>query len=168
MENSDSRPNNWPDDRPMSGAAFARVNTTVSCVLTRFRLNSPLSLIPFYLTFRRVRRSARGIGGLLKAAFLVENLRTCYTLSLWSNDWAIVEFGNVHAHIRAARSAFRPTHHKDANRPEIWSAQFRLWAISCHNLAWEGLDLQAMLAEEWRRREEVARSGGVMERQSVR
>jgi hypothetical protein len=129
----------WPDDRPMSGAGFARMDTTVSCVLTRFRLKSPLALIPFYLAFLRVRRGARHIGGLMQAVFLFEDLRTCYTLSLWKDDWSIVEFGDVHAHIDAANSAFGPTYRKDLKRVEIWSAQFRLWAVSCHNLNWEVL-----------------------------
>jgi hypothetical protein len=44
-------------------------------------------------------------------------------------------------------------------RPEIWSAQFRLWAVSAHNLNWEGFDLQTVLADQWGRREMVARWG---------
>jgi hypothetical protein len=148
----------WPDDRAISGAGFARVDTTISCVLSRFRLNSPLSLIPFYFAFRRVRREARSVGGLLEAVFLVEGARTCYTLSLWRDDWSIVEFGGIRSHIDAANSVFGATYHKDAKRAEIWSAQFRLWALSCHNLNWDGLDVEDVLGEEqWRRRAEVAR-----------
>jgi hypothetical protein len=150
----------WSDDQPSTGAGFARVDTTVSCVMTRFRLRSPWSLIPFYLAFRRVRRSSRSVPGLLKALFLIEDWRTCYTFSVWKNDCAIVEFGSIQAHIVAANSAFRPTWRKDLHRAEIWSAQFRLWAISAHNVAWEGLDLQTVLAaDQWARREEVARHG---------
>ncbi len=153
----------WPDDRPFSGASFARMNTTVSCVLTRFRLRSSLSLIPFYLAFRRVRRASRDVEGLLKAVFLIEDLRTCYTLSLWKDDWAIVDFGRVRAHVAAANSAFGPTYRKDLNRAEVWSAQFRLWAVSCHNLNWQGLDMEKVLADQWGRREEVARAGIAVE-----
>jgi hypothetical protein len=148
----------WPDDRLMSGAAFARMDTKVSCVMTRFRLNSPFALIPFYLAFRRVRRESRKVNGLLKAVFLVENPLTCYTLSLWKDDWAIVEFGNGAAHVDAARSAFAAAHRKD-HRAEIWSAQFRLWAVSCHNLNWDGLELRPLLADQWARREQVAKMG---------
>src|ERR1700730_14387450 len=152
------RPFSWPDDRPTSGASFARMHTTVSCVLTRFRLRSRWSLIPFYFSFRRVHRDARKIGGLLHAVFLIEDLHTCYTLSLWKDDTAIVDFGTrVHSHVDAARSAFGHTYDKDLNRPEIWSAQFRLWAVSCHNLNWEGLDLQDVLGDQWGRRNQVAR-----------
>ena len=146
----------WPDSRPMSGASFARVDTTVSCVLTRFKLKSCLSLVPFYLAFRRVRRESRKIEGLLESLFLIENFNTCYTFSLWKNDRAIVEFGNVVAHVRAARAAFRPTYRRDLKRAEIWSAQFRLWAVSCHNLNWEEVDLRTILGQEWNKREEVA------------
>jgi hypothetical protein len=149
----------WPDDRPYTGATYARMDTTVSCVLTRFRLRSILSLIPFYLAFRRVRRSAQDVAGLLKSVFLVEDLHTCYTMSLWRDDCAIVEFGGLHAHVAAANSAFHPTYRKDLNRAEIWSAQFRLWAVSCHNMNWEGLDLQELLADQWGRREVMARAG---------
>jgi hypothetical protein len=151
----------------MSGASFARVDTTISCVLTRFRLNSMWSLIPFYLRFLRVRRSARNLGGLLSTVFLVEGLRTCYTLSLWRDDWAIVEFGALRTHVAAARSAFAPTHRKDLKRSEIWSAQFRLWAISCHNLNWDGLDLQTLLAKQWSRRDEVGQNRDFVESDRV-
>jgi hypothetical protein len=148
----------WPDERPFTGAGFARVETIISCVLTRFRLRSVWSLIPFYCSFRRVRKTSREIGGLLQAVFLVENPHTCYTLSLWRNDNAIVNFGTrVHEHIRAANSAFAPTYNWDMRRPEIWSAQFRLWAVSSCNLNWEGLDMRELLAGEWKKREFVNR-----------
>jgi hypothetical protein len=150
----------WPDHRPMSGASYARVDTTISCVLTRFHLNSLWSLIPFYLGYRRVRREARNLGGLLQTVFLIENFRTCYTLSLWRDDWSIVEFGALRAHVSTARAAFRPTYRKDLQRSEIWSAQFRLWATSRHNLSWEGLDLESLLFDHLSGREEVSRTGG--------
>jgi len=157
----------WPDDRPMSGAGFARVDTPVSCVLTRFRLNSPLSILPFYLAFRRIRRDARVVGGLLKATFLLEGARTCYTLSLWKDDWSIVEFGRIQAHIHAANSAFGATYRRDANRSEIWSAQFRLWAVSAHNLDWKNLDMKAVLGEQWSRREQLVQKMALGKEQRI-
>ena len=147
------RPCDWPDSRPITGAAFARVDTKVSCVLTRFRLRSAWSLLPFYMAFRRVRRESRKVAGLLQALFLIEDWRTCYTLSLWMNECAIVDFGRVESHINAANSAFGPTYRRDLQRSEIWSAQFRLWAVSSHNLGWEGFDLQPILGDQWERRE---------------
>ncbi len=157
VETTVQDPHVWPDNRSMSGAGFARMDTTISCVLTRFRLNSPLSLIPFYFGFRRVQQDARKIAGLLQAVFLVENLRTCYTLSLWRDDAAIVQFGNLRTHVGAANSAFRATYRPDQKRAEIWSAQFRLWAVSCHNLNWEGVDLQPLLADQWHKRDLIAK-----------
>ncbi|HEX6032988.1 MAG TPA: hypothetical protein VFY83_01095 [Anaerolineales bacterium] len=151
----DEKKRSWPDDRPFSGAAFARVDTTISCVLSRFHLRSSWSLIPFYLAFRRVRREAREVAGLLQAAFLIENRRTCYTLSLWKDDYSIVDFGKVRSHIDAANCVLAGVY---GQRAEIWSAQFRMWAVSCHNLNWEGLDLRTHLADQWTRREKIARN----------
>lgn len=135
----------WPDECAMSSAGFARVDTKVSCVLTRFHLRSRWFLIPFYLAFRRVRRDARNQSGLLKAVFLVEDLHTCYTLSLWKDDWAIVQFGNLQSHVHAANVAIGYSCGRKRRKVEIWSAQFRLWAISSYNLRWEGLDLHSVL-----------------------
>ena len=149
----------WPDDRAKTGAAYARVDTSLSCMLTRFRLNSPLSLIKFYMAFRRVRQASRDIDGLLQALFLVEDLRTCYTLSIWKDELAIVDFGNVRAHVDAANSAFKPTYRRDLKRAEIWSAQFRLWGVSNHNLSWEGFDLKEALGDQWHRRETGSNEG---------
>jgi hypothetical protein len=138
-------PCDWPDHKPHTGAGFARVETKVSFVMTRFRLRSPWYLVPFYLSFRRVRRSARDVAGLLEAVFLIENLNTCYTMSIWKDDCAIQNFGTVGAHIAAANSSFGPTYRRDLKRAEIWSAQFRLWAVSRHNLNWDELDLNQHL-----------------------
>jgi len=162
-----AKPCDWPDEHPTTGASFARIDTTVSCVMTRFRLRSVWSLVPFYLAFRRVRRSSRDVAGLLKATFLIEDLHTCYTMSLWKDECAIVDFGRVQAHVSAANSAFRPTWRKDLRRAEIWSAQFRLWAVSAHNLNWEGLDLQTVPADQWARRGQVARGEFLEEEEEV-
>jgi hypothetical protein len=158
----------WPEDRPFSGAGFARMDSQISCVLTRFRLRSVWSLIPFYLAFRRVRRASKEIEGLLKAEFLVENLTTCYTFSLWKDDSAIVDFSTrVGVHGDVARPAFGLTR-RNLDRPEIWSAQFRLWAVSSYNLNWNGLNLQNVLTkQQWQKRQEVAR-GDVQAREDQR
>lgn len=155
----DEKQHSWPEERPFSGAAFARVDTSISCVLTRFHLRSSWSLIPFYLAFRRVRKEARQVAGLLQAVFLVEDRRTCYTLSLWKDDQSIVRFGGVRSHIDAANSIFTSGSCNGRKGPEIWSAQFRMWAVSCHNLNWEGLDLKTHLADQWERREKMAQNG---------
>jgi hypothetical protein len=158
MKRDESNRSSWRDNLAFSGTGGARVESTVSCVLTRFRVRSPLSLIRFYISFCHVRRSSRRIAGLLQAIFLVENLHTCYTLSIWENEWAIVDFNtHVKAHIAAANSAFAPTFRKDS-RAEIWSAQFRLWAVSRQNLNWEGFDLQTILGEQCKLRNNMLRT----------
>ncbi len=149
----------WPGGRPFSGAGFARVDTSLSCVLTRFRLRSWWSLIAFYFAFRRIRDASKHVGGLLKAVFLVENAHTCYTISLWRDEWGIVEFGRVRAHVDAANSVLGATYRGGLGRAEIWSAQFKLWAVSCHNSNWEGLDLEQVLGDQWARRGQVAEMG---------
>ena len=103
-----------------------------------------------------IRREAQAIDGLVHASFLVENRRTCYTLSLWKDDYSIVDFGGVRSHITAANSVFSGVY---GPRPEIWSGQFRMWAVSCHNFNWEGVDWQTLLADQWAKREQVARNG---------
>lgn len=147
-----------PGGRP-SATSYERLETQVSCVITRFRLRSPFSLIRFYRAYRRIRRQAREIDGLLRTAFLVEGPRTCYTFSLWRDDRAILQFNTlVRSHVQAANGAFGHTFRKDLQRPEIFSAQFRLDAVS-HNLNWEGLDLRSVLARELGRRPEEVATG---------
>jgi hypothetical protein len=149
MEVSGDARGPWPNSSSISGASFSRVDTSVSCVLTRFRLRSWRSLLLFYVFFWRIRRASHEVEGLLKTAFLVENLHTCYTLSFWRDDWAMIDFGTrVHSHVEAARSAFGATFDERSNKSEIWSAQFRLWAVSRHNLRWQGLNLEDLFLKE--------------------
>jgi len=141
--------NTWSDDRPFTGAGFARVDTTVSCVLTRFELRSGWSLLPFYLGFRRVRKEAKSVRGLLQSILLIENLRTCYTMSFWKDDTAIVDFATrIRSHIEEANSSFSYVTKNEKARPEIWSAQLRVWGVSCHNLSWRGFDLRSLVADQ--------------------
>jgi hypothetical protein len=137
-----------PEDFASSGLGMARVHSSVSCILTRFRLTSPLFLPFFYLAFRRVQRDCSHLAGLLHSVLLVENFRTCYTLSFWKDDRSILEFGNIRSHVAVATRALRLTYRKDLERAEIWSAQFRLWAISSDNLTWEGFDLETCLTRQ--------------------
>lgn len=139
----------WPDDRPITGAGFARVDSTISCVLSRFHLTSFWSLFRFYLAFREIRRNSRNIEGLLHSVFLLEDPRTFYTLSFWRYDWAIAEFGSVRSHIGAANAALAATYDKHLQRSVIWSAQFRLWGVSRHNYIWDKLDLPSILGDKW-------------------
>jgi len=135
----------WPDAR-ITGASYNRIDTEVACVMTRFRLRSFLSLLPCYLAFRRVRQEARHGPGLLKALFLVEDLHTFYTLSIWQDDWAILDFGtHVQSHVHAATQGIARSRWA-TGRPEIWSVQWKLSALGA-NLEWDGLDLRTILAQ---------------------
>lgn len=122
------------------GTGYQVIDTDVVCVLTRFHVRSLRALLRCYLRFRTVRSASRGIPGLIASLFLIENLRTCYTLSLWKNESAILEFNTkVVSHIRAANSCFADLVEGTAG-PELWSAQFRLDAVS-NNLRWSGVEV---------------------------
>ena len=123
------------------------VDVPILCVLTRFALRSPLYLLPTYLDYRRVVRQARATQtpGLLRASFLVENLTTCYSLSLWSGHEAIAHFGtNVPYHVSAARRVFGRLSFAEGRGPELWSTKLRLASVS-NNLNWEDFDLRTLI-----------------------
>jgi hypothetical protein len=134
------------DEASVSGAGYERVDTSVACVITRFQLRSVLDLFRLFHMYRRVRRDARQrCSGLLHAAFLVEGLRTIYSLTLWRDEAAIVQFGTVvDSHIRVAGHGLRATFRPDVGRPEIWSTQWKLSAVS-ENLNWEGVDVRPLV-----------------------
>ena len=126
-----------------SGAGYDRVQTSVSCVLTRFRTRSLWSTLHLYRLFRHVRRHTSEARGLMTALFLIEDLRTCYTLSLWRDEMAILEFNTkVRAHVDAANDSFAHITFAEGG-PQLWSAQFHLTGISPCNLRWEGVDVAA-------------------------
>jgi hypothetical protein len=124
---------------------YEQVTTTISCLVTRFHLRSPWSLVHFFRSYRRIRKEARNVPGLLKMAFLIENPRTCYTLSIWKNPQAIFDFNvKVDSHIAAANRSFRHLQFAPSG-VQLWSAQFRLSAVSPHNLRWDSFDLRRHL-----------------------
>jgi hypothetical protein len=90
-------------------------------------------------------KDAAGLNGLVTSAFVVENLRTCFTISLWQDAHSIREFNNkIFSHIKAANWAFTKVSFQSGG-PRIWSAQFRLSAISPYNFRWDGVDLASIL-----------------------
>jgi len=135
-----------PGDVSFSGAGYERVGSDVTCVITRFQLRSVWDLLRLHRLYRRVRRDARqSCSGLLHAGFLVEGLRTFYSFTLWRDDAAILEFGTVvQSHIRIAGRGLRATFRADAERPEIWSTQWKLTAVS-ENLNWEEVDVRSLV-----------------------
>lgn len=137
-----------PVDAPITGAGFARVDTAVTCVITRFHVRSVRDLIFLHRLYRRVRREARErCTGLLHAAFLVEGLRTFYSFTMWADDGAILEFGTVvGSHVRVAGKGLHATFRSGGCRPEVWSTQWNLVATS-DNLNWEEVDLRPLLGK---------------------
>ena len=103
------------------------------CVTTRFHLRHTWNLVPMYLAFRRVRRdlNANPVPGLLRYAFLVENPMVCCTFSVWESEEGLLGLGNVVSHVQATRLAKRLCSH-------VWSAYWRLDAISKHAKDWPG------------------------------
>lgn len=119
------------------------VETSVTSVLTRFGLRSAWQLLPTYLDYRRIIRQARATQtpGLLRSAFLIENLRTCYTLSIWADPRDIPQFGsNVPEHVMAGNRCMRRIVVHPDRGPELWSTKWRLSTVS-HNQCWPGFDL---------------------------
>jgi len=134
------------DEASISGAGYERVDTKVTCVITRFQLRSVWDLVRLHRLYRRVRREARQrCSGLLHAGFLIEGPRTFYSFTLWRDEAAIVEFGSVvESHIRIAGRGLGATFRPELQRPEVWSTQWRLAAIS-ENLNWEGVDVRPLM-----------------------
>jgi hypothetical protein len=127
--------------REAFGTGYRIVQSSTSCVLTRFQLRSPLSVLRFLRFFRRIRKDASRIDGHILSLFFIENWRTCYTLSLWRDPHAILAFNaEVHSHIRAANVCF---HHLQlgpkGKGAMLWSAEFSLTAVSPYNSRWDAL-----------------------------
>lgn len=120
------------------GTGYTAVNSEVVCVLTRFQLRSSWALVRCYLRFRRVKQASRAVPGLIESKFLISNPCTFFNLSIWENESAIARFNtNVSAHIDVANSCFSDLA-RTSSGSELWSAQFRLDAVS-KNLRWDGL-----------------------------
>jgi hypothetical protein len=119
------------------------------CSITRFGLRNVRSLATSYLDFRHLLRQTMLTppDGLLKAAFLVEDPRTWYSLSIWSGP--PVFSSQLPDHVDIARNAFPRLAYDPERGPELWSTRWRLVSVT-NNLNWDGFDL---------RREIVDRSG---------
>jgi hypothetical protein len=125
------------------------VDVPVVCVITRFGLRNPLQLLATYLDYRRVVGEARRskTPGLLHSAFLVENLTSCYSLSIWADAGAIPRFGSaVHVHVDVARRVFGRLEFDAERGPELWSTRWHLASVS-NNLNWSDLDLRQTILD---------------------
>jgi len=121
------------------------VSSDIVCQITRFGLRRPIDLLRTYLDFRRTRRKAKHVSGFLCAAFVVEDARTCYTLSIWQDLRAIAHFGtSTPVHLAAARQVMGRLRFEPDRGPELWSTKWRLFSVSS-NLNWGDLDLRSRL-----------------------
>jgi hypothetical protein len=123
------------------------VDVPVTCVVTRFGLRSAGHLLPTYRDFRKVVEEARAVDtpGLLRSAFLIENSRTCYSLSVWAGPNDIPAFGgNVPAHVDAARRVIGRLAYDQEHGLELWSTKWRLVSVS-NNLNWPDFDLRGIV-----------------------
>lgn len=139
LHSLDSRSLDEPGDHPVDGPMV--------CVITRFGLRGIWQLWATYWDYRRVVRQAHATHtpGLLRSAFLIENLRTCYTLSIWADPGDIPHFGaNVPEHVMAGNRCFGRLAFHPGRGPELWSTKWRLASVS-NNLNWEDFDLRALI-----------------------
>lgn len=121
------------------------VESEVLLVLTRFGLRHAWQMPLMYLDFHRVARRARRTPGLLRAAFLIEGPRTCYSLSLWKDAMAVPLLSSyAPEHVEVARGSFGRIHYESGVGPELWSTKWRLVTVS-NNLRWPGLDLASLV-----------------------
>ena len=138
----DTGPESW-----LGAPAEQAVDAPIVCVITRFGLRGARHLLPTRLDYRSVVQEARSSAtpGLLRSAFLVEDSRTCYSLSIWESPDAIPRFGaDVHSHVRAARRVFGRLAFDPDRGPELWSAKWRLVSVS-NNLNWSDFDLRGTI-----------------------
>lgn len=101
-----------------------------------------------YLDYRRARKAASRVPGFLRSAFLIEGLRTCYSISLWTSQNDIPMFGTLAPeHVDVARRVFSRLRMDRSGRPELWSTKWRLTAIS-NNLSWSDFDLRGVVRQQ--------------------
>jgi hypothetical protein len=124
--------------RKISQATYELVETPFYCVLTRIRLRHFWTLPPVVLFYLRVRQQALQVSQLKRCVFLIEDVHTFFILSVWEGEEGFIDFGTrVASHVDAAALAFFKVASRD-KKPEIWSAQWQLYAVS-NNLNWGGL-----------------------------
>lgn len=125
------------------------VDSSVSCVVTRFGLRSPRFLVRSFREYREVAGLARqsGVPRLLRSAFLVENPTTWYSFSIWRGAPALS--AELPEHVAAARRSFGWLRIDPDLGPELWSTKWSLQSVT-NNLHWDGFDLRSVLVDEGR------------------
>jgi hypothetical protein len=134
---------------PLLELGHHEVESPITCVLTRFGLRSPGSLVGTYRDYHRVVADARAsrVSGLLHTAFLLDGMRAALSLSIWSDRDAIPYFGtDVPSHVHAGhRVLSRVADSRFGDGPELWSTKWRLVSVS-HNARWGEFDLHRAIA----------------------
>jgi hypothetical protein len=131
------------------------VVTTVVLVVTRFGLRNPVLLLATYLDYRRAVRQAMTAQGLLRSAFVIESLTSCYSLSIWDSRESIPRFGTIaEEHVNAARRVMGRVKKETGRGPEVWSTKWLLTTVS-NNLKWDDFDLASLLEPRWVRGQET-------------
>jgi len=121
------------------------VETPIVTIVTRFRFVHVWDVARSYIAFRRIRDAARDTPGYLHSVFLIENLHTCYSLSIWEHAAAIPVFGTMAPeHVRIGNWAFARLRRTARGERELWSTRWHLQTVS-NNLAWEGFELGSHL-----------------------
>jgi hypothetical protein len=155
---TEERPTRGPAEQRFFGIAGV-VDSSIRCVITRMRLRRPWHLVSAYRTYRSLHRAAerRQVPGLLKTTFLVEDLRTCYSMSVWDGQPAFSAF--VEEHVDAVNRVFGHLAYDEERGPELWSTTWQLSALS-HNQRWGDLDLLARIGSDRLTFEGAVRSDG--------
>lgn len=125
-----------------------QVRTTVVCVMTRFALRSALGMPFAYLDYRRVNKAATRVPGFLRSAFMIEDHRTCWSISIWRSTSDIPVFGTyVPEHVDVARRMFSRLRMDQSGRPELWSTKWHLSTVS-NNLSWSESDFREIVWQQ--------------------
>ncbi len=103
--------------------------------------------------FKKVNAEARKRSpGPLRAVFLIESPRVCYTMSWWRDEDSLHDFSvSVPIHVKAARWGIAQVYNRELKRAELCSTEWTLFAVS-HNSNWGDLDVSHFATYvPWRR-----------------
>lgn len=116
--------------------------SVIRCVITRMVLRKPWHVLSAYAAHLSLkhRLKTHTVPGLLKATFLCEGARTCYSLSIWSGPPRFSS--HLPEHIDVVNALFGRLARDAAGRPQLWSTTWQLEGAS-NNLVWDDLDLSS-------------------------
>ncbi len=128
------------EEHKVSLSPYQLVDKPLYCVLTRIRLRHFWALPLAIWMYLRVRRQAHRVSQLKQSCLLIENLHTFLILSVWDGEAGFRDFGTwVTSHVAAAHWTFSNVNVRNG-KYEVWSTQWRLWAIS-NNLSWDDFEV---------------------------